>query len=427
MTRRALALPARPLVGAILVVGTFGTLFLRSFSIFNFGGKNILLAGISLSLLIGVLLLQATKASISGRLRLGFWHGAVFAFLGIMLVCGAMRYGASKALADSRYFMWMAWGYLVFELVRARSAHVRYQSRTLQTAGILTIAYTFFCMAAGIGVKQLTTGGFRYVEEDALFYIAVVFFFSVARMIQQRRFSPMGMIMLVPAIFLILTSAKRAVWGGVMLGMLAQITVTRLSPRKLIGLALVALVACGAMFKLSASSRDILRNRLAVVTKGKITDPSIFFRFAAWKKVADAGLRNPFMPGGVGSNFDFELKVLGLNQKFEDVSPHNTIMWVFYKLGVVGLFFYFRLLFLTFRRARWLVRRMRAAPDPEDRVVSTVLLSLFLYGTFASMFWDYFAIASMGIIYWWVLGAVNGWFFAVRNADARASAEPVPA
>jgi hypothetical protein len=226
------------------------------------------------------------------------------------------------------------------------------------------------------------------------------------------------MVILISSIVLILISAKRAVWGGIMLGLLAQFFSYRIRPRIIVGLCVIGLLGAGAVFKLSAQTRGVLHNRLAVVTKGKLNDPSIFFRFAAWKKVIDAAIVNPILPGGVGSNFDFELNVLGLKQKFFDVSPHNTVMWVFFKTGVFGLLLYLRLLYLTFRRSRWLIKRFRDSGDIEKKIQSSVLLSLFLYGTFASMFWDYFAIASMAIIYWWILGAVNGWYFAVQREDA---------
>ncbi len=415
------SLSTRPFIGVILVLGTFGTLFLRSFNIFNVGGKNILLAGISISIMILLLCLQAFKGFVSGRLKIGFWFVATLLFFSALVGFGALKFGFGRALADSRYFMWVIWGYLIFESVRANSENVSFQARILRIAGILTIGYSFFSLATGVGAKQLTTGGFRYVEEDSLAYISVVFFFLVSRFLILRKSTPGGLVLLVISLFFILVSAKRAVWGGISLGLLGQLFVTRINPRKILGIGFIGLLAAGAVFKLSASSREILLNRVSVVAKGKITDPSIFFRFAAWKKVIDAGIRNPLVPGGVGSDFDFELNVLGLHQKFKDVSPHNTVMWVFFKTGIFGIFFYFRLVFLTLKRARWLVRRYRDSGDLERQMQTSILFSLFLYGTFASMFWDYFAIASMAIIYWWTIGAINGWYYSVAVDEERAT------
>lgn len=388
--------------------GTFGTLFLRNFELVRFGGENFLLAGTVLLSFISLLVLQGIKEVIEGRLRIGIWEVSIIGFFTILIGAGFLKYGRSNTLADVRYLVWVVWGYSIFRIINERGKSLNAQMVVIYFSGILTIGYALFSVTTGYAAKKLSTGGMRYIEEDAMSYMAVVFFLLLTRLIGQRRVGFTGGIGFCITVVMALLSAKRSVWMGLAGGTTALLLINQVGFKKILILGLLFGFGAVSFFSLTPEGRRILVNRVQVFSEGNITDPSIFFRFAAWAKVAEAGVKNPILPGGIGSDFDFEFKSIGLHLKYNNVSPHNTVLWVFYKTGIVGLILYLRLIFLSVRRSWLLARIYRDRKDAAGFENTSVLLAFVLYETIASMFWDYFAIASMAIIYWWVLAAING-------------------
>lgn len=415
---RRWVIPEPLVIGGILLVGTVGTLLLRRIELFSVGGQTLKLAGpmvLALVLLLGVQAARILAARGVGRLVLPVWAVVSLLWVGWLLVDGYLRWGVGNLLRDLRYFVWVGWGAMVLWIVSSDWRNTSLHLRFLSWSGILALAYGYANFVFRFDPKVLTTGGERYFEEDSCAYIAALFFVVLARGLARRRLTRMDMLWTVLCLLAVFLSAKRAVWLGMMGGVGILFLVGKVPLKPFLGLFLAGGLAVGAYAARHASDLQVAAQRILVVKQDKVTDPSVYFRFFAWKTVFDKARENPVVPGGLGSKFDFEMRALGLVQRFENVSPHNTPIWTYYKAGIGGILLYAAMYLFSFAASFRIAKLAEASGSTALREAVLPVVALNVYFLIASQFWDYFAIATQAVIVWWTLGSLFGLSRSVRR------------
>jgi len=339
---------------------------------------------------------------------------AAFVWLNLVAVAlGILRYGPLAALTDADWLVWIGF----FVLVLLQPSFSLFSKLAMITFGVSTVRalWGLFRLAHGMG-WSVTTGGQRYLGSSDAQFIAAGFIVSLMLLlfvIRRRRTRSLILAISVLQLAGILISLSRQTWVALATSLCCGVFLFMKGKRLRFVVAsgfMLGILVFGILvaFSLDLIPADLLLSLLGRFGGGDfrqiLRDPSVQFRFAAWREAVRGIQESPLLGKGWGAPHEFSFVVLqsGKLQTF-DVSPHNTYLWLAYKAGVPAL-----LLFMLFI-ARLLVgavqRYHRVAR--VDRVQAAFLIGTVLIQvtySIGALWWDYFTVVFMSIPIWLNLG-----------------------
>ncbi|MCX6582746.1 MAG: O-antigen ligase family protein [Candidatus Aminicenantes bacterium] len=149
---------------------------------------------------------------------------------------------------------------------------------------------------------------------------------------------------------------------------------------------------------------------------------NIIFRMRIWNQTLDKIKEKPLLGWGFGSFPRYIVwgkeapQAKGLGPGSMVIPPHNHLLAIFYKMGIVGLAFFIVINLWVFLVGVGYIKTCR---DPFNRRFLIAVLAGFVYWHGVAFFFDVLESPPTGIFLWILLGCIMGIVHIDKNGDPR--------
>jgi hypothetical protein len=210
----------------------------------------------------------------------------------------------------------------------------------------------------------------------------------VATLLTESRGGLIGLALVIPALCIFSVDPRKA-----------QLPRGRRVGRIITNLLLVAVIGVTVWTAVPQSARSRLATVMTLEDDYNMTERN--GRWSIWKRNVAAGISRP-IGFGVGSFMAVDIRTGG---KWN--APHNTLVQVFVELGVLGLWLYLRLFYLSWRELRQVIATGDISqPNPETlarlamcralciSLIGVIACGFFLSQAYSNLPWALFAIIA---------------------------------
>ncbi|MDD5458730.1 MAG: O-antigen ligase family protein [Phycisphaerae bacterium] len=180
-------------------------------------------------------------------------------------------------------------------------------------------------------------------------------------------------VVVMPSIFLLIRSGSRGALLSFIVTMIAGIAVvSKIKPKtKFLSIIICVLLFMSAYYFIPESTIDFYKSTLDYQY---MPQSSVSQRFTMWQQAIKDFANNPILGVGVG------------NSVWGGGFPHNIILEVAAELGLIGLFMFLAISYLSVKNA---ISCMKREKDIELRICMKISLLLFIYAFVEALFTGY--------------------------------------
>jgi O-antigen ligase len=270
----------------------------------------------------------------------------------------------------------------------------------------------------------------KFVEEIKMFnlglYLGLILIFGLSFFtLVKRKIKPLiGVILYFSLLFIILTEVRIG-WLGLIV---ALVFLAILLKKEIIILLLIFLLIAGSLFIIDHFHLTIDKDKLGSIgeelkSMSKRTLPimqaaNIKWRLSIWKQTVEEIREYPVFGWGYGTQIDYEiwtkqlswLKAMGVNTGI--VPPHNHLLAIIYKMGLVGLALF---LFINFRVFFYGLGYIKKCKSLFNRRFLIASLAGLVYWHGIAFGFDVLESPPTGIFLWILLGCILGVVYVDKN------------
>jgi O-antigen ligase len=415
-----------------LVLGTFA--YGRSFSLLGISMGNIplyvtesMLAG-SLGLL---LLTRKSPEKLWNEWRLPLPQGlmmvlAAYFFMGTLyLLIGVIGNGFT-ALRDIVFCHYMLFLFVTLNLLK-KPGKMKSLPPFFKPAMIIVLwigLTAFFIYIPGFYPFK------QFVEKGKMFNLGlycglmVIFGLSFFTFLKRKLKPVIGVLIYFSLLFIIMTQV-RAGWLGLIV---VLIFLTILLKKEIKILPIILLLMAGSLFIIDHFQLGIDKNKIAMltaevksVTQRNYTGmpaANIKWRLNIWKQTGEEIKEHPVFGWGFGIQVNYDvwgkelswLKAIGANSGI--LPPHNHVLAVTYKMGLVGLALFLFINLRVFFYGLFYIKKCKSGFNRRFLIAS---LAGLVYWHGMAFFFDVLESPPTGIFLWILLGAILGVVYVDRN------------
>lgn len=415
-----------------LVLGTFA--YGRAFSLLEISAGNIPIYVTEMMLAVSLGLLLLTKKS-PGKLwnewRLPLPRGlmvvlAAYFFMGTLYLLIGVIGNGFQAFRDIVFCHYMLFLFITLSLlnkpIKIKSLMPFFIPAVMIISWIGLIAF-FIPTSRAHPFQQFVKEGKMF--NLALYYGLIVLFGLSFFTFFKRKMKPIIVILIYLSLLLNLMSEVRAGWLGLVVTLIFMVVLLRKEIKVLL---LILLLTGGSLFiidhfqlALNKNKIDALADQVKSITQKTYPNMSaanIRWRLNIWKQTAEEIRERPVFGWGFGSQVNYKvwgkelswLKAMGASTGI--LPPHNHLLAVTYKMGLLGLVLF---LFINFRVFFYGLFYIKKCKSEFNRRFLIASLAGLVYWHGMAFFFDVLESPPTGIFLWILLGAILGVAYVDRN------------
>ena len=271
----------------------------------------------------------------------------------------------------------------------------------------------------------------QFIEKGKMFNLGlyygliVIFGLSFFTFLKFKRKLIIGAFIYFALLFIIMTEV-RAGWLGLIVALIFLIILLKKEVKILL---LILLLTAGSLFIIDHFQLGIDKNKIQVLTaevksitqRNLLSMPSanIEWRLNLWRQTGEEIREHPVFGWGFGIQINYEvwkkelawLKAMGANTGI--LPPHNHVLAVTYKMGLVGLALFLFINFRVFFYGLFYIKKCKSVFNRRFLIAS---LAGLVYWHGMAFFFDVLESPPTGIFLWILLGCI----LAVVHVDRRA-------
>ncbi|HLP44660.1 MAG TPA: O-antigen ligase family protein, partial [Candidatus Kapabacteria bacterium] len=284
---------------------------------------------------------------------------------------------------------------------------------------IIGIIRNFIPPVGGVAILRFTsaTKAFNWALIYGMIALVVLTFYTYTynEILTKKRKIIYGFLIYLGLLFVVL-SHVRASWAGLIMALVFLWTVLKKEIKVMLiilPVLVVSLFIFDRVFERMQTINKLSEEMESLMPDAERTYPkmNIIFRMRIWKQTLDKIKAKPVLGWGFGSFPRYIVwgkespQAKGLGSGSLVIPPHNHLLAIFYKMGILGLAFFIVINLWVFLVGVGYIKTCR---DPLNRRMLIALLAGFVYWHGMALLFDVLESPPTGIFLWILLGCIMG-------------------